>query len=77
MKIFVLIYQYFDGADFWENPWGHFQNPDLAEYIKIELSQLCDESYESFFIREVSLDSSGLEDYGPILEKCKEKFKHR
>lgn len=74
MKVFVLFHSYFDGCECWENPLGYYTNEDLADYLQIELAALHVDSPDSFFVREIILDNSLLEEYAGILQKLKEKF---
>lgn len=73
-KIYVLFHNYFDGCENWENAIGYFASNELVHYLKYELESGFSNNEHSFFVREILVDRSMLEEYAPILEKLKEKF---
>lgn len=76
MKIFCLVHNYWDYCNNWENSLGYFANEDLADYLKLELDKkYSGNDQHSFWVKDIVIDNSELEQYGSILNKILEELK--
>ena len=76
MKIFSLVHNYWDYCENWENSLGYFSNEDLADYLKLELDkEYYGNDRHSFWVEEIVIDNSEMDQYLPILNKILEKLK--